>query len=301
MKNYKAIVLLSVLSIPSPIYSSDLTRGQSKRSAKIVPRAIYGLDDRTEIFESRDHLMIELSLSTAAQIYNSDILEVNGVFSFLVETNKDRGVCSTERFSNQPANAKCTGFLIATDVLVTAGHCVQSIEDCKNHKWFFDYANTTGIIKEFSFSKDQVFSCVAIIDRKFEQSSGVDYAILRLERHVLGRAPLKFRKNGRITDDALLTVIGHPSGVPTKISSKGLMRDNKNENFFVISSDTYSGNSGSPVIDSTSGLVEGILSKGEADYAESDYNCYKSYIIDQNAGRGEDAVRMTSIKELQNF
>ena len=276
-------------------------QGYAKSPVVIIPKVIYGTDDRMDIFESSDSLMKELSLSTAAQIYNSDITEKDGIFSINEETLEQNGICKSERFSNQPATANCSGFLIAPDVLVTAGHCAFSIEDCSQHKWVFDYANREGIVKKFSFSKDQVFTCTKIIDRQKDSSTGVDYAVVKLDRKVLGRTPLKFRKEGKISDDAVLTVIGHPSGTPTKISPVGDMRDNKNEKFFVMSSDTFSGNSGSAVIDNTSGLVEGILVRGDTDYTRSEDGCSVSVINDQNGGRGEDAVRITHIKSIQKY
>ena len=40
---------------------------------KIVPKVIYGMDDRMDVYESSDSLMRELSRSTAAQILNNNI------------------------------------------------------------------------------------------------------------------------------------------------------------------------------------------------------------------------------------
>ena len=56
---------------------------------------------------------------------------------------------------------------------------------------------------------------------------------------------------------------GHPFGLPMKITNEGLMRDNTPVSHFVAFLDTYPGNSGSPVVDPRSGLVEGVLVEGE--------------------------------------
>lgn len=293
MKNMTRLTLLALMLINVQAYAQS--------PIIVVPKVIYGTDDRMDIFESHDNLMKELSLSTAAQIYNSDISETDGIFSINEETLAQNGICKSERFSDQQATANCTGFLIAPDVLVTAGHCVFSEDDCNKHKWVFDYANKVEVTKGFTFSADQVFTCTKLIERQKEASTGLDYAIVKLDRKVSGRSPLKFRKEGKVSDDAVLTVIGHPSGVPTKISPVGDMRDNTQELFFVMSSDTFSGNSGSPVIDSISGLVEGILVRGDTDYTRSEEGCSIPVINDQNGGRGEDAVRTTSIKSLQKY
>ena len=47
-------------------------------------------------------------------------------------------LCKNEKFLNQPSGANCTGFLIAEDKLLTAGHCVSFDSDCEEFYWVFD-------------------------------------------------------------------------------------------------------------------------------------------------------------------
>ena len=275
------------------------TQVMAESPIKLKPRVIYGTDDRMEVFESSDNLMKELSLSTAAQIHNSNISEVEGIYTIDQKTLAQDGICKSERFSSQPIAADCSGFLVAPDKLVTAGHCITGMSDCKRFKWVFDYANRDSIVKKFSFTKDQIFNCTSIIERKKDLISGIDYAVVKLDRRVPGRTPMVFRKEGKISDDAVLTVIGHPLGLPLKITSVADMRDNTLDAYFVIGSDTFHGNSGSAVVDSLTGIVEGILVRGDEDFITSEVRCLKYLIHDQNAGRGEDVLRMTAIKTLQ--
>ena len=290
----KALILTCVLSTST--YSFSVFS-----KVNIVSKVIYGIDDRMDVFECSDNLMKEISLSTAAQIYNSDITKIDGKYLIKEGTLEEFGICKTERFSSQPITANCSGFLIAPDVLVTAGHCILSKNDCKNHKWVFDYANKVGIEKKFSFTENQIYSCSSIIGRIKEDTTGIDYAVVKLNRKVLDRTPLKFRKEGKVSDDAELTVIGHPSGLPTKISSMGKVRNNKSENIFIINSDTFTGSSGSPVIDSKTGLVEGIIVRGDQDYKVDDVGCATVNVNTEESGRGEDALRVTLIKEIQSY
>jgi V8-like Glu-specific endopeptidase len=266
---------------------------------KIFPKVIYGEDDRLDIFESNDNLMKEIALSTAAQILNRNLSEVDGVFTIKAGTLTDSGMCKSERFANQPAAANCSGFLVAPDVLVTAGHCINVESDCQNHAWVFDFANTTEEQKSFTFNKDQVYHCSKIIERKKDQITMADYSVLKLDRPVVGRAPLKFRTEGKTADDAVFTVIGYPSGLPAKITAAADMRNNKNPIFFVTNSDTYGGNSGSAVVDARTGIVEGILVRGDTDYANTDAGCLASVHRPEDGGRGEDVTRITIINSLK--
>lgn len=266
---------------------------------KIVPKVIYGTDDRMDVYESSDSLMRELSRSTAAQILSQNLTQVGDNYSMKAKTLQEDGICSSERFSGQMAAANCSGFLISADTLVTAGHCINTVTDCENHSWVFDYANTTEEKTAYSFKEDQVYRCTKIISREKSSSTMSDYAVLKLDRPVTGRSALKFRTSGKPADDAVFTVIGHPTGLPTKITSGADMRDNSNPIFFRTNADTYGGNSGSAVVDSRTGVVEGILVRGDQDYMRSEKeSCMVSVRRDQNGGRGEDITRITIVKGL---
>lgn len=268
---------------------------------KIIPKVIYGVDERLDIYESSDSLMNEIAKSTAAQIMNSNLEQVGDLFNIVSNKLSDNGICSSERFSNQLIAASCSGFLISSDTLVTAGHCVESVSDCSNHSWVFDYANITEEKASFSFTKDQVYRCTKVVAREKNLDNMNDYAVVKLDRPVIGRTALKFRKSGKPANDAVFTVLGHPSGVPLKITPAADMRDNTDPIFFKINSDTYGGNSGSAVVDSRTGLVEGILVRGDQDYQKSDSDsCLVSVHRALDSGRGEDVTRITNIKALMN-
>ncbi len=265
-----------------------------------TPKVIYGQDDRLDVFESSDNLMKELSLSTAAQILNKNLVETStGIYTVKSETLAESGMCRSERFANQMAAGNCSGFLVAGDKLVTAGHCINSDWDCSNHYWVFDFANKEKEETSFTFNKDQVYRCTKIIERKKESGSGADYAVLKLERTVVGRTPLKYRTEGKPANDAVMTVIGHPTGLPTKITAAADMRNNNNPTYFVTNADTYGGNSGSAVVDSRTGIVEGILVRGDTDYTRTEEGCLGSVYRPQTGGRGEDVTRITIINDLK--
>ena len=94
-------------------------------------------------------------------------------------------------------------------------------------------------------------------------------------------------------------VIGHPVGLPTKFADGANVRNNNNTSFFVCNLDTYGGNSGSPVFNSSTHELEGILVRGETDFIVTENGCRKSNVCPQNdpnlVCRGED------LQDQQNF
>jgi hypothetical protein len=270
----------------------------SKSPAKFIPKAIYGRDDRMDVYESSDNLMRELSRSTAAKITNNNLSTSASGYSLSAQTLKQTGKCETERFSNQLVAAQCSGFLVGKDLLLTAAHCIHSVVACNSHSWVFDYANSEEERTSFNFNRDQVYRCTEIIERVYDTATKADYALLRLDRPVVGRSPLKYRVAGRPSDDALMTVIGNPLGLPIKITVGADMRDNSNPVYFVTNSDTFNLNSGSAVLDSRTGIVEGILVRGGRDFMTGVNQCQSSIVYGQNDGRGEDVVRITIVKSL---
>ena len=257
-------------------------------------KVIYGVDNRMDAPLHANKALRAISPAVAARIPKSDMVERNGIFSLPSTTlRSSMGVCTTERFSTQRTAAECTGFLVGPDILVTAGHCMQNMADCQEHYWGFDFLYTTRAL-----AKDQVFECSSIISR--ELSATNDYAIIRLNKVALGRTPLKIRKAGSISSTDNLAVLGHPSGLPLKIADGGIVRAvNPTKKFFTADLDTYGGNSGSPVVNTTTLEGEGILVRGENDYVyDNSKRCYKSNVCAMGACRGEDVTKITSLPKV---
>ena len=72
--------------------------------------------------------------------------------------------------------------------------------------------------------------------------------------------------------------------------------------FFVCNLDTYGGNSGSPVFNSSTHELEGILVRGETDFIVTENGCRKSNVCPQNdpnfVCRGEDCTRSTEFGDF---
>ncbi len=265
-------------------------------SAALAARApvIYGDDDRLDLFDSGvSPRMFEAAKATAALVRREKIQTESGNCRLPAETfGESMGLCQDEPFREQPNPAFCSGFLVGEDVFVTAGHCITSESDCQATALVFGFGYNSRGQDVSNVPEEDVFFCKAIIAREQNDETKADYAVVRLDRKVPGRTPLQFRKEGRIAQGGNVTVIGHPSGLPTKVSGGAQVRSSDNPVFFVANLDTYGGNSGSAVVDSATGLVEGILVRGENDFV-SEGDCTKSNRCLNDACRGEDVTRST--------
>lgn len=281
---------------------------------------IYGDDNRRDLYEVRNQLFQKLASSTAGMIEKSNLKKSSQGFFEIADKltlSDKRNVCSDERFAKQVVAPKCSGFLIAPDVLVTAGHCYYMYgmpeEECKNHAWVFDYSNPTSSSQPSrKIQPRNVYNCQKILAGKLDRLQ--DYAIIKLDRKVNGREPVKFRQRGILPAATPLVVIGHPSGLPMKISDKGSVTNNRNKNTFSTTLDTFQANSGSGVFNSRTGLLEGILVQGKEDYILKDANnpnsCNVLNVCDNNAkncsagpqsgsvSRGEVVFRIDVIQAL---
>src|SRR5690606_7248906 len=119
-------------------------------------------------------------------------------------------------------------------------------------------------------------------------SRGADYAVIELDRDVVGHTPLKIRRTGSVSVGDELVVIGHPAGLPVKVAGGANVRQLQ-QDYFVANLDTFGGNSGSAVFNLSTGEVEGILVRGEVDFVTRN-GCRISNTCADAGCRGEDVT-----------
>ena len=93
---------------------------------------------------------------------------------------KDIEISEEVRFLDQPAIGSCTGFLIAPDILVTAGHCINSLEEANQFVWVFDYTSESEFInnRKLQFKKENIYEVAQVITSILDDND--DYAVLKL-------------------------------------------------------------------------------------------------------------------------
>ncbi len=263
-------------------------------SAQFHPDVIYGTDTRIDLYQTTDPALKALADSTVALFQDSGVISQGATAKLVTQVYGEMmGLCREEPFYEQGSGAFCSGSLVAPDVIMTAGHCVPSPKDCAGIKFVFGFAIKVKGVPPDSVPESEVYGCRELIGRA-QVSDGADWALVRLDRKVAGHAPLKLDLTGRIAPKTEVLVIGHPAGLPTKIAGGARVRDASNPGFFTANLDTYGGNSGSAVFDSATGLVEGILVRGENDYVKKG-NCLVSNVCPADGCRGEDVTKIAVV------
>ncbi len=264
----------------------------------MMPRVIYGEDERMDLYEVDSFEVLELARATVALIdkNNLDVLDLSPMSFGLkgAEFGEKYELCEEERFREQKTSARCSGFLVGPDLVVTAGHCMMAQEDCRNTQFVFDFAlHSPGTAPEH-LSQSQVYHCAEVVTLNLD-ARGTDFAVVRLNRAVTDRKPLKLSRERQLSPGDPLMIIGHPVGLPTKVAPGGSVRESgKGKPYFVANLDSYGGNSGSAVINEISGKVEGILVRGEVDFERRD-SCRVSKRCPHNQCRGEDVIHISEV------
>lgn len=273
----------------------------------------YGQDSRTELFQHPDSKLKEMANSVAVFVRSGQVkISGNSVTleGYTLNEMSEMGwlvggtsapMCSNELFTSQSAPGFCTGFLVKEDTLVTAGHCLQKTPCSDTSVVFGFYMQSDKSLA--TLTKENVFKCKEVIAQVLpnQENQYLDYAILKLDRPT-GRAGLEYAKEDQLASQNNVAVLGYPSGLPMKIASDALILSNQADTpFFVTNLDTFGSNSGSPVINTATYQVEGILVRGEVDYVfASDNSCVQVNRCPESGGvncAGENATKMAMLAD----
>ncbi|MDD4972942.1 MAG: serine protease [Bacteriovorax sp.] len=263
-------------------------------------KGIYGDDNRRlieELDKQIDVEQIEQSKAVLAQVPKWRVSSEDTTTISIQTKSLISGMnfCADEKFSDLPLISSCSAFLVGEDLLLTAGHCVKDKYQCQKNYWVLDYNNASGFEGPNGtvvFKKENIVTCAQILS--WSENPKLDYALIKINRKITDRTPLKIRRNGAVDKNDSLLVIGHPMGLPKIMADQARIRDNSLTYTFVTNADTFSGNSGSPVINPNTKLVEGILVRGDEDFRmDINLGCNRSNHCQGPECRGETVQRTT--------
>jgi len=262
-----------------------------------LQRVIYGDDDRRDVYTVTDPHLLRLTQAACAVISTAEISNNgDGTYTLsMVPWTLQGGLplCAGERFAGQQRIGFCSGFLVAPDLVVTAGHCLS---DCNGHAFLFGFQQVDSLTPPPSVvSADDIYFCSQVVAHALQGDN--DYCLVRLDRPVVGREPIPIRRDGLVSTGAPLVVVGDPLVLPMKVAAGAEVKDNRPAYpWFQANTDTYGGNSGSMVVNMDTWRIEGILVRGAPDFV---YNggCAASNVVPNtgNPGPGSQFEEISKI------
>ena len=280
---------------PAPAPDSNRPDVPVDVAARIDPVA-YGVDDRAEVYAHPDEMWRNIARRSVAALIRPSRLDLEDPTDVEVtgsQLGESMGLCDDQQFFEQVRGASCSATLIAPDLVVTAGHCITE-SNCRNRRVVFDWFYAAeGELEPISVEED-IYLCDEVVVRR-EAPGSVDYAVIRLDRPVVGdRRPVEIRRDDSpLPIGTPVSLIGFPDGIPAKIDTGGeVIRPGDPEvmDVFEATVDAFHGNSGSGVFDET-GRIVGILVRGEPDYRQRDGEaCDEVSVLAPDVDKAEDIV-----------
>jgi len=261
--------------------------GLSLAEGGLRPRIIRPPDDRKDYFASST--MLQGIGNAVCAFISTDMLTDNSDGTFRINADtlavSRSPLCAGERFADQPTATNCTATLIAPDILVTAGHCLddKGVRTSFDTFYFvFDYAVRQVGVNPSTFTRDQVYRGAEVLGLVNVENTADDWAVVKLDRVVTGRTPVAVRSSGSVVVGQSLVAIGFGAGLPMKFSDNATVQ-NIVENGFEADFDIIEGNSGGPIVDATTGRLEGVVSSDLAvDDFFKDGACFRATVCPQD-------------------
>lgn len=228
----------------------------------VATAGVFDEDNRVDTIQASNFHQ-ELARSVPALVQKHRIAKISAdQFALTGTPMAEFNMCSDQPFVEEKNIANCSASLIADDLVLTAAHCFASKGyECETYSVVFDYLSGSNTV-----SQDQVYNCKEVVFSQFDLSiRGIDLAVIKLDRKVIGRKPIKLDLEASLKVGDPLSMIGYPLGISQKVVDTGevLSIDPKNVSF-KHNLDTFSVNSGGPIFNA-SGEQVGVLVRGTSE------------------------------------
>lgn len=230
--------------------------------------------------------------SIAIIIEKSNIKKITKNYYYL-QTTTTLGsyfnLCSDVPFNKQPILKGGSGFIISDNSMITAAHVFQ--KPLSEYMVVFGYRliYANNVVENFLKISDVYFPKEVV-----KNHSTNDLIEFRVDRK-FDRPALQLGSSTSAKERNEVYMIGHPSGLPLKISVNSSIIDNTPLQYFYTTLDSFMGNSGSPVFDSLTNTVIGILVSGEVDF-QYNGNCNRNAVCRISECIGEKVVRVEMLQ-----
>jgi V8-like Glu-specific endopeptidase len=229
-------------------------------TAVVEEKLIYGPDDRLEYGQVIGTEFQRLANSTATLVGAADVTCAGANCSLTTvpwtvdpKSPGTNRLCNGVRFRGQPSLGYCTGVLVGPKLIATAGHCTTA-NTCANTKYVFDFnADASGANAPTSIPTSSVYTCTSISTIYPSE----DWALVTLDRPV-PRPIMNVRYNGGPAVNTPISMLGYPYGIPNKISPTGAATNVTGSISILHNIDSFAGNSGSPVFNAETSVIEGL-------------------------------------------
>lgn len=265
-------------------------------------RGISDEESRRDYYEIKDEQTRKNADCVAAICRERDLIpSKEGSLTLRVKNyGKAFNLCQSEPFYHQDiaAGRLCTGFLVKKDIIATAGHCLDE-QNLKDLCFIFSYKMTGSSVQVPEISQKNIYKGVSIIHRICKREGNKsDWALVQLDRKVKGQAVVKLSKK-EITTNKPVYIIGHPVGLSLKYSPGARLRCIC-EAYFSADLNVYNGCSGSPVFDSETHEVIGIVVRGHTRDFRLVESCWKS-VIYSRSDRYSPNPQCTRVSEFIDY